>query len=117
MKLNFENDVKPRILWLMNRGIDLKNQAAIFTRTPEIFNKSLEELDQMVEYLESKKFPNESIKNVIIGTSGAWLKSTVIEIDSKLGYFQKKFELNGNQVRQFVKEEPRLVIWSGVPFQ
>jgi len=117
MRLNFEDDVKPRIMWMIDKGINLENQATILTQTPQIFNKSIEELNKMVVYLQSKNFPNESIRDMIIGTSGKWLKSTVLEIDSKLGYFQKKFELSGNEVRKLAKEEPRLIIWDGIPFQ
>jgi len=117
MRLNFEEDVKPRINWMLDNGIKHENQGEIFTRTPEIFNKSLEELNKMVEYLQSKKFTNQSIRDIIVKTKGLWLKHTVVEIDTNLGFFQKKFGLSGNQVRLLANEGPNLIIWSGVPFQ
>jgi len=117
MRLDFEKDVQPRILWLLDRGIDLEKQAVIFTKTPQIFNKSLDELTKMNEYLQSKKFSKESIRDIIVDTNGLWLSNTVVEIDSKLGYFQKKFGLNGNEVRKLATGGPRFILWTGVPFQ
>ena len=117
LRLNFEVDVKPRINWMLENGIEIDNQGDIFTETPEIFNKSLDELNKMVEYLKSKKFSNQSISDIIVNTEGSWLKHSVVEIDSNLGYFQKKFGLTGNQVRQLAIEGPKLIIWPGVPFQ
>ena len=117
IRIDFDADVKPRVQWLIDHGVDLNNQAVIFTSNPNIFNISLEQMNSVVEYLKAKKFPRRSISEIILGSYGKWLSFSVVDIDSKLGYFQNNFKLSGNEVRQLAKNEPNLIIWAGVPFQ
>lgn len=117
MRLDFVEDIKPRVQWLMDHGIDLKDQAVIFTFNPNIFNVSIEQMNSAIEYLKAKNFSRHSISEIILGSNGKWLNFSVVDIDSKLGYFQTNFKLKGNEVRQLVKHEPSLILWVGVPFQ
>ena len=117
LRLNFESEVKPRIQWLMDHGIDLERQAIMFTNNPKIFDKSFEEINKSIAYLKSKDFTTRNIKEILIRSDGKWLDYSVVDIDSKLGYFQRNFELIGNEVRQLTILEPCLILWAGVPFQ
>lgn len=117
LRLNFDVDVKPIMLWLMEKGVDIRDQAALFTRNPQIFKKTLDEMNNAIEYLKSKDFARQGIKEILIGSHGRWLNFSVVEIDSKLGYFQRNFGLSGNEVRKLSMKEPNLIIWTGAPFQ
>jgi mTERF domain-containing protein len=117
LRLNFDVDVKPIMLWLMEKGVDIREQAALFTRNPQIFKKTLDEMNNAIEYLKSKDFARQGIKEILIGSHGRWLNFSVVEIDSKLGYFQRNFGLSGNEVRKLSMKEPNLIIWTGAPFQ
>lgn len=116
LRINFEHDVKPRIQFMINQGVDLEYHASIFTSNPSIFDVSLESMNQSIEYLKSKNFSPRNIKDILIGSYGRWFNYS-LEIDKKLGYFQKNFELSGQEVRQIAVAAPNLIIWSGVPYQ
>ena len=117
LRLNFDVDVTPIMLWLMDKGLDIRDQAELFTRNPRIFNKTIDEMNNVIEYLQSKDFARQGIQEILTGSYGKWLNFSVVEIDSKLGYFQKNFRLSGNEVRKLAIKEPNLIIWTGVPFQ
>ena len=116
LRINFEHDVKPRIQFMLRQGIDLEYHATIFTSNPSIFDVSLESMNQSIEYLKSKNFSPRGIKDILIGSYGRWLNFS-LEVDKKLGYFQKNFELSGQEVRRIAIAAPNLIIWSGVPYQ
>lgn len=117
LRLDFVSDVIPRIKWLMDRGINHQNIADIFTLNPKIFDISLDEMNSALDYLKSKRFSSRSIAQIFLDTNCKWLNYSVTDIDSRLGYFQKNFRLKGDEVRQLAKNGPRLILWSGVPFQ
>ena len=117
LRLDFVSDVIPRIKWLMDRGINYQSIADIFTLNPKIFDISLDEMNSAVDYLKSKRFSSRSIAQIFLDTNCTWLNYSVTDIDSRLGYFQKNFRLRGDEVRQLAKNGPRLILWTGVPFQ
>ena len=117
LRLDFISDVKPRIQWFLDQGIALEDQALIFTLNPDIFNITVEQMDSAIEYLKDKTFSRHSIRDIILGSNGRWLNFSVVDVDSRLGYFQSNFNLNGNEVRRLAKNKPTLILWTGVPFQ
>ena len=117
LRLNFDVDVKPIMLWMMDKGVDIKDLAEIFTKNPRIFNVPLDEMNNAVEYLNSKNFARSGIQEILIGSHGKWLNISTVDIDSRLGYFQRNFGLSGNEVRNLAIKDPKLILWVGVPFQ
>ena len=105
------------MFWLMEKGVDIADQAVLFTKNPQIFNKTIDEMNNAMDYLQSKKFPREGIQEILIGSHGKWLNFSAVEVDSKLGYFQRNFDLSGNEVRAVTIKDPNLILWTGVPFQ
>ena len=117
LRLNFDADVKPVIDWLIDKGVDIAEHAALFTRNPQIFNRNLDDMNNSIKYLESKNFSRQRIQEILISSHLKWLNFSPMEVDSKLGYFQKNFGLNGNEVRKLATIEPNLILWKGVPYQ
>ncbi|CAF0768903.1 unnamed protein product [Brachionus calyciflorus] len=108
LTLDLEKEVKPRLIFLHDIGIPAENHAFIITKNPLIFKENIHDLNARIDYLKSKKFSDESIKKIII-QAPKWLSLSVHEVDSRLGWFQKEFNLTGNELRSIVTEKPKLV--------
>lgn len=66
LKLDLERDVKPRLLYLHDLGIPPERHADVITANPHIFRESIDDLNVRIEYLRSKKFSNEAIREIVI---------------------------------------------------
>lgn len=109
MRLDFDRDVRPYILFLSKDvGIDSDLLGQFFTKNPKILNENLDDLQVRINYLEAKKFTKDDIVR-IVETDPSWLLFTTKEIDERLGFFQKEFQLMGDQVRQLTVTQPRLI--------
>ena len=117
LRLNFASDIAPRIQWLMDHGVAIEEVATIFTNNPLIFDVEMKKMDMLVDYLKSKKFSRQSIVQILVEADCKWFNFTVADIDARLGYFQKVFQLSGNEVRSVAEHQPTLVVWPGVPYQ
>jgi hypothetical protein len=74
----------------------------------------VEPLDNMqvrINYLESKKFSKEAIAQIITKEPRLLTTSTK-DTDIQLGYLQKDFMLNGDEVRFIVTKFPKIAIWN-----
>uniref|UniRef100_A0A183EQG8 Pyr_redox domain-containing protein n=1 Tax=Gongylonema pulchrum TaxID=637853 RepID=A0A183EQG8_9BILA len=69
-----------------------------------------------INYLYSKKFSKEDIFK-IVKNSRFWLNTDVKTIDARLGWLQKTFELTGDEVRQVIVKEPRVIMFGVGPFE
>jgi mTERF domain-containing protein len=108
LKLDLEKNVKPYLIFLFDIGIPAANFAYIITKNPMLFKETLEDLHTRVKYLQSKKFTQEEIVR-IISKAPKWLSLSVTQVDTKLGWFQREFKMNGAQVREVVSTRPKLV--------
>lgn len=111
LNLDFNDNVKPHLLFLSDLGIPPDSFGKFITKNPLIFKESIEDLTVRVNYLESKKFtPNQII--TIVGKNPYWLMFSTNRIDNRLGFFQKNFELNGDDVRFLATKQPNLITYS-----
>jgi len=94
VKLDFEHDVKPVLLFLHHCDINECDIGQCITRNPRLLTESIDDMQVRVNYLESKKFTRESIAK-IVSKAPLVLTSTTKETDIQLGYLQQDFMLSG----------------------
>ena len=95
IKLDFERDVKPYLMFLHDVGVPSDMLGSLITKHPGIFREDLDDLRVRVNYLQSKKFSVDAIARIISVAPQA-MSLTTKELDAQLGYFQKEFKLKGN---------------------
>lgn len=111
LKLNFENDMENHIRFLHHVcDIPRLSFGKFLTKNPLIFKEDLLDLETRVNYLKSKLFQPTDITR-IVEVNPFWLMFSTQRIDNRLGYFQKKFQLTGVQVRQLTVKQPRLITY------
>ncbi|CAG0913136.1 unnamed protein product [Notodromas monacha] len=108
VKLNFENDVLPRIKFLLDHGVPETRLGPIITKNPSLLTENPEDLQVRVDYLRMKNFTEDSITR-ILSQDPFWLSFSTLRIDRRLGFFQRLFHLKGHEVREFTAGYPRLV--------
>lgn len=111
MKLDFERDMKDHILFLKDVGLPAEAFGHFITKNPLIFKESIEDLHTRIYYLESKKFQMPQITQIVT-RNPFWLMFSTKRIDRRLGFFQKNFELLGNEIRLLSVKEPRVITYS-----
>lgn len=111
LKLDFERDCKKHLMFLNDIGVPPDSFGKFITKNPLFFKENLGDLSVRVNYLESKKFNPEMISRVV-EKNPFWLMFSTKRIDRRLGYFQKNFELSGNQVRQLTVKQPRIITYN-----
>ncbi|CAH2243142.1 transcription termination factor 3, mitochondrial [Pararge aegeria] len=110
LKLDFNNDMKDHILFLKDY-VDMENIGLFITKNPLILCQSIEDLQVRLNYLESKHFSADQIKQ-IISRNPFWLMFSTLRIDKRLGYFQQKFNLVGKEIRQLVTRQPKIITYN-----
>ncbi|XP_014259981.1 transcription termination factor 3, mitochondrial [Cimex lectularius] len=111
LRLDFERDVQKYIRFLHDVGVPLDKLGQFFTINPFIFKEDLENLQVRINYLESKQFTPDSIAR-IIAVNPKWLSHSTVEIDTRLGFFQQMFSLDGNEVRLVATKMPKLITFN-----
>ncbi|XP_071105387.1 transcription termination factor 3, mitochondrial-like isoform X1 [Haliotis cracherodii] len=111
IKLDFETQVKPYLLFLHDIGVTDSHLGNYISKNPKIFNEDLEDLRVRINYLESKKFSKESIAR-IVSKAYVFLLMPVKTVDAKLGYLQQEYRLTGNEVRAVITRLPKLATWN-----
>ncbi len=69
----------------------------ILTKNAPLLLEDLDHLKTRVSYLRHKKFTGRMIRDILC-ENPYWLTYSTEEIDSRLGYFQKTFDLTGDEV-------------------
>lgn len=110
LKLDFERDMKPYIQFVYDCGVSADSLGKFFTKNPMIFTEHLDDLNTRINYLKYKKFTKEMI-SVILQKHPQWLSHSTVDIDSSLGFFQSKFYLAGNDIRNITVKLPKLITW------
>lgn len=111
LKLEFEENVKPFLIFLSDQGVSADDFGAMITKNPLLFKESLEDLQTRVDYMRSKRFSDEARKRIITHNP-YWLMFSTRRIDRRLGYFQKEFKLSGHDLRLLATKEPRLITYN-----
>lgn len=108
LKLDFNRDVKGHLMFLHDLGIQPENFGHILTKNPLFFKNTLEDLETRLYYLRSKKFELEQVQEIVV-KDPFWLNFSTKRIDRRLGWFQKNFELTGNDIRFLATKFPRVI--------
>lgn len=106
--LDFDRHIKEHIIFLTEIGLSQADVSRILTHNPKILQESLDDLRARVNYLLSKRFTPENVTD-IIKHNLHWLNRSTTEIDTRLGYFQKLFRLNGDEVRAVAVTGPKVI--------
>ncbi|RZF35750.1 hypothetical protein LSTR_LSTR012048 [Laodelphax striatellus] len=108
LTLDFEKDVKNHLFFLVDKGVPEDSLGRFITKNPYIFKESLDNLQVRINYLLSKKFPPEEVSRIIT-REPFWLSRSTQAIDRRLGFFQKFFNLTGDEVRFLTGKRPKLI--------
>lgn len=109
--LRFEEDVQKHLWWLRDQQIPANMLGKWLTKNPLIFKVDLDDLQTRVNYLESKKFTPTQIQR-ILNNNPFWLMFSTRRIDRRLGFFQKEFQLRGDDVRFLASKQPNLITYN-----
>ncbi|XP_058829278.1 transcription termination factor 3, mitochondrial [Topomyia yanbarensis] len=111
LKLDFERDMKQHLRFLTDIGIPVKDLGEFLTKNPMIFKENLENMEIRINYLRSKRFLPEQIIR-IVHKNPFWLMISTRRIDKRLGFFQKTFQLAGDEVRLLTTKQPRIITYN-----
>lgn len=111
LKLDFERDIKKHLLFLHDLGVPAEEFGYFITKNPLIFKESIEDLETRVYYLRAKNFEVSQVCDIVV-RNPFWLSFATHRIDRRLGWFQKNFQLSGNDVRLVVCKQPKLITYN-----
>ncbi|XP_015213118.1 transcription termination factor 3, mitochondrial isoform X2 [Lepisosteus oculatus] len=114
LRLDFDADVKERLLFLKEVGVEETKLGPFLTKNPFILTESMEKLQARVSYLKVKKFSSEAIARMV-SEAPFLLNFSVERLDNRLGFFQKQLGLNVQKTRDLVTRLPRLLCGSLEP--
>ncbi|KAM3596954.1 uncharacterized protein V6R79_023392 [Siganus canaliculatus] len=116
LRLNFNTDVAPRLLFLKDLGVEQSRFSYIITHNPFILTESLENLHARVTYLKSKKFTAETVASMV-SRAPYLLNFSVKRLDNRLGFYQQQLNLSPSNTRNIVARLPRLLCGSLEPIK
>lgn len=105
LKLDFEQQIKPYIRFLVDNGVEAEDLGQYITKNPLIFSQHIEDLEIRIKYLKSKKFTKQMIASVVTNAPKL-LNFSTKSVDYKLGFIQKAFQLTANELRHVVTTYP-----------
>ena len=108
LTLEFERDCLQHLVFLNELGIKNKQLAEFLTYNPWIFKESLEDLRVRINYLSSKGFSSDDLRDICTRAPYLLNLSTKM-LESKLNWFQRKFHLSAIQSKEFVLQAPKLM--------
>nr|XP_057902817.1 transcription termination factor 3, mitochondrial [Doryrhamphus excisus] len=111
LRLDFNTDVAPRLLFLKEIGVDDSRLGHIITCNPFILTEDVENLQTRVNYLKSKKFTAEAVASMVSGAPYL-LNFSVKRLDNRLGFYQQQLGLSASNTRSIVARLPRLLCGS-----
>ncbi|XP_053683377.1 transcription termination factor 3, mitochondrial [Sabethes cyaneus] len=111
LKLDFERNMKQHLRFLTDVGVAAEGLGEFITKNPLIFKEEIGNMEVRINYLQSKQFMPEQITR-IVSKNPFWLMISTKRIDKRLGFFQKTFELGGNDVRLLTTKQPRLITYN-----
>ncbi|KAK2584460.1 hypothetical protein KPH14_006836 [Odynerus spinipes] len=107
---DFQKDLFPYIRFLHDCGVPADYFGQFFTKNPYIFKQDMDDLHTRIRYLRFHQFDIKMIK-MILCKYPKWLNYSTKFIDTRLGYFQHDFKLNGQEVRKVTVSKPKLITY------
>ncbi|KAM4550613.1 transcription termination factor 3, mitochondrial isoform 2-T2 [Fundulus diaphanus] len=114
LRLDFNRDVAPRLLFLKEIGVDDSRLGYIISHNPFILSENLENLQARVNYLKSRKFSSETVASMV-SRAPYLLNFSVKRLDNRLGFYQQQLKLSSANTRNIVARLPRLLCGSLEP--
>ncbi|XP_069032026.1 transcription termination factor 3, mitochondrial [Embiotoca jacksoni] len=114
LRLDFNTDVAPRLLFLKDIGVEDTCFGYIITHNPFILTESLENLKARVNYLKLKKFTSETVASMV-SRAPYLLNFSVKRLDNRLGFYQQQLNLSASNTRNIIARLPRLLCGSLEP--
>lgn len=114
LRLDFETDVAPRLLFLKDIGVEDSRLGYIISHNPFILTESLENLETRVNYLKSKNFSSETVASMV-SRAPYLLNFSVTRLDNRLDFYQQQLSLNVANTRKMIARLPRLLCGSLEP--
>lgn len=111
LRLDFDRDMRQHLQFLTDTGVAADQLGPFITKNPLIFKESIDDLQTRIHYLQSKRFQAADILR-IVQQNPFWLMFPTQRIDARLGYFQKSFDLVGNECRQLTVTQPKLITYN-----
>ncbi|XP_033640742.1 transcription termination factor 3, mitochondrial-like [Asterias rubens] len=108
LKMDFEKDIKDKIIFLHDVGISGEGLGRFLTINPFVLTEELQSLEARIGYLRGKKFSEDAITRVLT-RAPFFISFSVERVDSKLGFYQKELSLTGNELRSVITKMPKLV--------
>lgn len=109
VNLDFKADIEPYIIYLKKDiGISIDDMGKLLSKNPKVLQEHLDNIQTRINYLELKTFTRDEIVSIIT-RNAFWLTYSTRDIDWRLGFLQKHFELRGNEVRTVTISCPRLI--------
>ncbi|TKR72836.1 hypothetical protein L596_020230 [Steinernema carpocapsae] len=117
VRMDWDKDVMPKLQWLRNEvGVKPQEMGAYLTRNPFFLIQDVHDLQTRVNYLQTKLFNKKQITKICT-ENRYWLNTDVKLTDSRLGWLQNQFELQGKEVRALIIKEPRVIQFGIGPLQ
>ncbi|KAK7070174.1 mTERF [Halocaridina rubra] len=107
---DFNEDLKQHIMFLHDSGVGSDDLGPWLSKNPLIFKEDLKDLQIRINYLQSKEFDRQQISRILT-KNPQWLLLSTVDIDYRLGYFQRVFQLSNHQVRFLAAKQPRLITY------
>lgn len=114
LRLDFNRDVAPRLLFLKEIGVEDSRLGYIISHNPFILSENLENLQARVNYLKSRKFSSETVASMV-SRAPYLLNFSVKRLDNRLGFYQQQLKLSASNTRNIVARLPRLLCGSLEP--
>lgn len=114
LRLDFETDVVPKLLFLKDIGVEDSRFGYIISQNPFILTESLENLETRVNYLVSKKFSLETVASMV-SRAPYLLNFSVKRLDNRLGFYQQQLNFSVANTRNILARLPRLLCGSLEP--
>ncbi|XP_062384946.1 transcription termination factor 3, mitochondrial [Sardina pilchardus] len=114
VRLDFQSDVAPRLLFLKDLGVQDGQLGSIITTNPFILTEELDKLKARVSYLKAKKFSSSSIASMV-SKAPYLLNFNIKRMDNRLGFYQVTLGLNSEKTRDIITRLPRLLCGSLEP--
>ncbi|XP_071757663.1 transcription termination factor 3, mitochondrial isoform X1 [Centroberyx gerrardi] len=123
LRLDFQADVAPRLLFLKEIGVEDSRLGYILSHNPFILTEDLDNLQARyplplcfgrVNYLRSRKFSSESVASMV-SRAPYLLNFSVKRLDNRLSFYQQQLGLSAPKTRDIVARLPRLLCGSLEP--
>ncbi|KAI6173401.1 MTERF domain-containing protein 1, mitochondrial [Aphelenchoides besseyi] len=117
LKLDEERDIKPKLSFLLKEiGVKTTDIGSYLTRNPYFLIQKNEDLKERLQYLKDHKFTRQEIAKIVVANR-YWLNTDISIVDSRLGWLQRQFQLDGNNLRSLIVKEPRITYFGVGPLQ